>query len=114
MKNPIYRIFFLSIYGAAFLFFLIYRGESRDVGLIVFLFGCCIVPFYYAHFLSGYIVGVNDVVGRFGGNLLININFLRYLVSHFFQKSSKLMVIEFFLSYVAGVVGTIVAFVLRN
>lgn len=114
MRHLTYRIVFLSVYGLSLLFSSLYRGEQRDVGLMVFLLGCCAVPFYYAHFLSGFIVGGNNVVGKFHGNLLININFIKYLASDFSRGTSRLVVIEFLLSYVAGVIGLMVSFILKN
>ncbi|WP_278537577.1 hypothetical protein [Delftia acidovorans] len=114
MNEVKYGIFVFLIYLAVIIFANFLHKVNSDSSLLIFLLGCCVVPFYYAHFLSGYIVGLNNVADRFNENLLVNIKFLKYLYDGNLVVSSKLMVIEFFLSYVGGVVGIVVAFVLRN
>lgn len=64
-----YIIFFLISCACGF--------HDKNIGPVVFLATCVILPFYFCHFLSGYLIGR---MGRsFQGNLLINLQFLKFL-----------------------------------
>lgn len=85
---------------------------NQTFGLVVFLIGCVIFPFYFCHFLSGYIYG--RIGGGFRGNLLINLNFLKFIKTTEFAESDLNDVVSvFFLWYSMAILCLIISFLIN-
>lgn len=83
-----------------------------NTGIVVFIVTCVILPFYFCHFLSGYLDARMGY--SFKGNLLINFEFLKFIKSQKFAESDISDAVDsFFLWYGLAIFCLIFAFIIR-
>lgn len=84
-------------------------GNEINSALLVFVFGCCVLPFYMAHFISGFLVGVMGDAQTHKSNLLIDWRFLQRLWQRRYASALARVVLYFWVALGTGIAGLVLS-----
>ena len=88
---------------------------EKNAATIIFLISCVILPLYFCHFISGYILGRLGMRDKYEGNLLLNFGFIKYIYRQYSSGAGdRELVGGFFILYFLSIFSLVMAFVLNR